>query len=136
MKPNLLGQLVAKSLVFLGITITTDAFSALAILAETREGLVYIDQKSIEKNANTQQVMITQDFHELQTSGAHEYLSSRSQYEIDCAEKKLRRIRLEIYPLNMAMGGVLKEETQPQAWITNDQGKLQSLILTAVCAEH
>jgi len=38
--------------------------SALTILAETREGLIYIDQKSVEKNANTQRVAVTQDFHD------------------------------------------------------------------------
>ena len=135
MKPHLLRQLAAKSFIFLGITITADAFSALAILAETREGLVYIEQKSIEKKQDTQLVMITQDFHEMQTAGTHEYLSSRSQFEIDCAEKKLRRIRLEIFPLNMAMGGILHEDSQTQSWINSDQGKLQSLIWSAVCVK-
>ena len=109
--------------------------SALTILAETREGLIYIDQKSVEKNANTQRVAVTQDFHDMQTRGAHEYLSSKSWYEIDCANKKLRQTRIEIFPQNMAMGGTLQEDSQTQEWTAPEQGNLQSLVWTALCGK-
>jgi hypothetical protein len=78
-------------------------------------------------------VAITQDFHELQTLGPHDYLSSRSVYEVDCADKKLRQIRIEVFPQNMAMGGLLQEDGQIQPWTMHDQGKLQSLIWKALC---
>ena len=90
----------AKSLVLLGMLVSTDAMSALTILAETREGLIYIDQQSVQKKATTLTVAITQDFHEIQTLDTHEYLSSRSSYEVDCADKKLRQIRIEVFPQN------------------------------------
>lgn len=124
----------AKSLVLLGMLVSTDAMSALTILAETREGLIYIDQQSAEQKATTKTVAITQDFHEMQTLGTHEYLSSRSVYEVDCTDKKLRRTRIEIFPQNMAMGGVLQEDVQSQPWTTPDQGKLQSLVWKALCS--
>ena len=124
---------LAKSLVFGCLLISTDAMSALSILTETREGLIYIDQQSVEKKATTKTVAITQDFHEMQTLGTHEYLSSRSLYEVDCTDKKLRQIRIEIFPQNMAMGGVLQEDVQNQPWTTPDQGKLQSLVWKALC---
>lgn len=117
------------------MTMPPDAWSALLVLTETREGLVYIDQTNGGKKTGLQHAMITQDFHELQTSGTHEYLSSKSQFEIDCAGKKLRRISLQIFPLNMAMGGILHEEVQTQSWINSDQGKLPSLIWTAACVK-
>ena len=135
MNSKLLGKLLANSVLFLSLLISTDAMSALAILAETREGLIYIDQNSVEKTADTQKVAITQDFHEMQTLGTHEYLSSRSWYEIDCAGKKLRQIKIEIFPQNMAMGGILQEDSQTQTWITPEQGKLQSLIWAALCGK-
>ena len=135
MNSKLLGNLLSKNLLLLSLLISTDATSALAILAETREGLIYIDQQSVEKTASTKKVAITQDFHEMQTLGAHEYLSSRSWYEIDCAGKKLRQIRIEIFPQNMAMGGILQEDSQTQTWTTPEQGKLQSLIWTALCGK-
>ena len=135
MNSKLLGKLLANSVVCLSLLISTDAMSALAILAETREGLIYIDQNSVEKTASTQKVAITQDFHEMQTLGKHEYLSSRSWYEIDCAGKKLRQIKIEIFPQNMAMGGILQEDSQTQTWTTPEQGKLQSLIWAALCGK-
>ena len=135
MNSKLLGNLLAKNVLLLSLLISTNAMSALAILAETREGLIYIDQQSVEKTASTRKVAITQDFHEMQTLGAHEYLSSRSWYEIDCAGKKLRQIRIEIFPQNMAMGGILQEDSQTQTWTTPEQGKLQSLIWTALCGK-
>ena len=135
MNSKLLGNLLSKNLLLLSLLISTNAMSALAILAETREGLIYIDQQSVEKTASTKKVAITQDFHEMQTLGAHEYLSSRSWYEIDCAGKKLRQIRIEIFPQNMAMGGILQEDSQTQTWTTPEQGKLQSLIWTALCGK-
>ena len=114
--------------------VSTDAMSALTILAETREGLIYIDQQSAEQKATTKTVAITQDFHEMQTLGTHEYLSSRSVYEVDCTNKKLRQTRIEVFPQNMAMGGVLQEDLQSQPWTTPDQGKLQSLVWKALCS--
>ncbi len=135
MKSKLLGNVLASSVIFWSMLISTDAMSALTILAETREGLIYIDQTSVEKNTSTQKVAITQDFHEIQILGTHEYLSSRSWHEIDCPGKKLRQIRIEIFPQNMAMGGVLREDSQTQAWTTPDQGKLQSLVWTALCGK-
>ena len=127
------GNLLVKSLVIGCMLISTQARSALSILAETREGLIYIDQQSVEKKATTKTVAITQDFHEMQTLGTHEYLSSRSLYEVDCTNKKLRQTRIEIFPQNMAMGGVLQEDVQNQPWTTPDQGKLQSLVWKALC---
>ncbi len=135
MKSKLLGHLLANSVIFMGMLISTHAYSALTILAETREGLIYIDQSSLEKTTSTQKVAITQDFHEMQALGTHEYLSSRSWYEVDCAGKQLRQTRIEIFPQNMAMGGVLQEDSQPQAWTTSKQGKLQSLVWTALCSK-
>ena len=128
------GNFSAKSLVLLGMLVSTDAMSALTILAETREGLIYIDQQSAEQKATTKTVAITQDFHEMQTLGTHEYLSSRSVYEVDCTNKKLRQTRIEVFPQNMAMGGVLQEDVQSQPWTTPDQGKLQSLVWKALCS--
>ena len=133
MKSQFPCYLLAISFIFAGMLISTNAMSALSILAETREGLIYIDQQSLEKKATTQTVAITQDFHEIQTLGTHEYLSSRSLYEVDCVDKKLRQIRIEVFPQNMAMGGVLKEDVQIQSWTTADQGKLQSLVWKALC---
>lgn len=97
MKSKLLGHLLANSVIFMGMLISTHAYSALTILAETREGLIYIDQSSLEKTTSTQKVAITQDFHEMQALGTHEYLSSRSWYEVDCAGKQLRQTRIEIF---------------------------------------
>ena len=133
MKSKFPCYLLAISFIFAGMLISTNAMSALSILAETREGLIYIDQQSLEKKATTQTVAITQDFHEIQTLGTHEYLSSRSLYEVDCVDKKLRQIRIEVFPQNMAMGGVLKEDVQIQSWTMADQGKLQSLVWKALC---
>ena len=135
MKSKLLRNPLANSVILVGMLASTDAMSALTILAETREGLIYIDQISIEKNPSTQKVAITQDFHEMQTLGTHEYLSSKSWYEIDCPGKKLRQIRIEIFPQNMAMGGLLQDDSQTQAWTTPEQGKLQSLVWSALCGK-
>ncbi len=135
MKSKLLGNLLANSVIFVAALISTDAHSALTILTETREGLIYIDQSSVDKTTSTKKVAITQDFHEMQTLGTYEYLSSRSWYEIDCAGKQLRQIKIEIFPQNMAMGGVLQEDSQTQAWTTSEQGKLQSLVWTAICSK-
>jgi hypothetical protein len=135
MKSKSSGNLFVKNFIFLAILTSSDAMSALTILAETREGLIYLDQKSEEKNTRMQRVVVTQDFHEMQTLGTHEYLSSKSWFEIDCADKKLRQTRIEIFPQNMAMGGTLLEDSQTQAWTAPEQGKLQSLVWTALCGK-
>jgi hypothetical protein len=92
-------------LVLAAVSVTHAGQAGLSILRETRDGILYLDRESIEKQGSIQRVMSTQDFHRVQILDGHEYLSAKARYEVDCAAKKIRQVSLEVFPENMAMGG-------------------------------
>ncbi len=109
--------------------------AGLSILRETRDGILYLDRESIEKQGNIQRVMSTQDFHRVQNLDGHEYLSAKAWYEVDCTAKKVRQVSLEVFPENMAMGGALYTKTEPQPWADADDNSRPGIVWRGVCGK-
>lgn len=104
-----------------------------SMLQENREGILYIDRDSAEKTASGWVAEVSQDFHKVQRHGTHEYLSARSRHELDCQAKSLRRLRVELFPENMAGGGTLHADDQPQAWHKPEPGSADEAIWKGLC---
>lgn len=115
------------------VVTTLPAQAALNILRETRDAILYLDSDSTEKSGNIQRVMSTQDFHRLQRLNGHEYLSAKAWYEVDCAGKKIRQVSLEIFPENMAMGGAVHSDTEPQPWQDPAEATRHGAVWKGVC---
>jgi hypothetical protein len=109
------------------------AHAGLNVLLETREGILYVDKDSAEKQGSILRVMSTHDFHRLQKLHGQEYLSAKAWYEVDCTEKKIRQVSLEIFPENMAMGGALHKDTEVQPWATPESGTRNGIIWKGIC---
>ena len=112
------------------------AHAGLDILRETRDGILYIDRDSIEKNGDVLRVMSTQDFHRLQKLDGHEYLSARAWYDVDCAGRKVRQTSLEIFPENMAMGGAVHSNKEVQEWQEPAEATRLGAIWKGLCAKR
>ncbi len=104
-----------------------------SMLQETREGILYIDRDGAAKTASGWTVDSSQDFHQIQLDQGKEYLSARARYELDCAAKKIRRLRAEIYPENMAGGGALDVNEQVQDWQIPEPGSRDGTIWKSLC---
>ena len=109
--------------------------AGLSILRETRDGILYLDRESIQKQGAVQRVMSTQDFHRLQKLEGHEYLSAKAWYEVDCATKKVRQVSLEVFPENMAMGGAVYSNNDPQPWTDADDNSRPGVVWKGVCGK-
>lgn len=109
--------------------------AGLSILRETRDGILYLDRDSIEKQGNIQRVMSTQDFHRVQNLDGHDYLSAKAWYEVDCAAKKIRQVSLEVFPENMAMGGAVYSKTEAQDWTDADNNSRPGVVWKGVCGK-
>lgn len=107
----------------------------LSILRETREGILYLDRDSLQKQGNIQRVMSTQDFHRVQNLDGYEYLSAKAWYEVDCTAKKVRQVSLEVFPENMAMGGAVHTKTEPQPWADADDNSRPGIVWRGVCGK-
>ncbi len=105
-----------------------------SMLQEDRDGILYVDREGADKTANGWVAEISQDFHKEQQQDGKPYLSARSRYELDCAAKKIRRLRQEIYPENMAGGGILQANEQPQPWLTPGPGSRDEIIWKSLCS--
>lgn len=109
------------------------AYAGLNVLLETREGILYVDKDGAEKQGSILRVMSTHDFHRLQKLHGQEYLSAKAWYEVDCTEKKIRQVSLEIFPENMAMGGALHKDTEVESWATPEPGTRNGIIWKGIC---
>lgn len=109
------------------------AFAGWTLLQETRDGIVYVDRDSAEKTGSGWQVDSSQDFHRLQRIDGKEYLSARSRYDLDCGEKKLRTLSVELYPENMAGGDPVHAERRPGDWAVPEAGSPLEAIWKSFC---
>lgn len=116
------------------VMVSWPAQAGLSVLLETRDGILYVDKDGAEKQGNILRVMSTHDFHRIQKLNDKEYLSARAWYEVDCKEKKIRQVSLEIFPENMATGGALHKDTEAQPWAAPDPGTRNGIIWKGICA--
>ena len=110
--------------------------AALTLVTETKEGIVYVDLDSAEKNGDLIKVHGSQDFHRLQNLSDTNYLSAKFVNEFHCEKKEVRQISLSVYPENMANGEVLKTDTEIKPWSTPATGSPLELMLKKVCINH
>lgn len=110
-----------------------NAAAGWSMLQENRDGILYVDRESAEKTASGWIADISQDFHKIQQQDGREYLSARSRHALDCTAKQIRRLRVEIFPENMAGGGTLQVDDQPQEWHTPTPGSRDEAIWKSLC---
>ncbi len=104
------------------------------LLQENREGILYVDRDGAEKTTSGWIADVSQDFHKEQRHDGQAYLSARSRHELDCAAKKIRQLRLDLFPENMAGGGTLYADEKPQAWRTPEPGSRDEAIWKSLCS--
>ncbi len=110
-----------------------NAAAGWSMLQENRDGILYIDREGAEKTASGWIADVSQDFHQLQQQDGREYLSARSRHALDCGAKQIRRLRIEIFPENMAGGGTLHTDDQPQEWHTPAPGSRDEAVWKSLC---
>ncbi len=104
-----------------------------ALVQESHEGIVYIDRDGAQKLANGWTVDSSQDFHQVQRHGDQEYLSAKTRYELDCGAQKVRTLKTELFPENMAGGGALHADDSPGDWAVPVKGSRLDLIWSSLC---
>ena len=120
----------------LSVLLMSEAYAGqagLAILRETRDGIIYLDLANIQQQGQIKRVMSSQDFHRKRTIDGHDYLSAKAWYEVDCAAKQIRQTSLEVFAENMSMGGAVHSKSEPLPWAAAEEQSLPGLIWRAVC---
>jgi len=113
------------------------AFAAWQLVKETRDYILYVDLDAAEKNGARVTLASSQDFHKMQTLGEHQYLSSKSVTEFDCEKSVMRQIAFSIFPENMANGGALISEDQPQQeWVPLQQASAAEALWQKACGQN
>ena len=106
------------------------------LVKETRDYILYIDLGSKKTNGNLIAVDSSQDFHKKQILSEHSYLSSKFRNEYDCAKMMVRQIEFNIFPENMANGGVLFSETKAQDWMPLQAASAAESLWKIVCTKY
>jgi hypothetical protein len=127
-----------KHLVFVAslfLLAASPARADLQLVRETRDDILYIDLASAQKNGNLVTAESSQDFHKMQTFSGHSYLSAKFKNEYDCATMKVRQLAINIFPENMANGGILFSEEKPQEWLPLQAGSAAESLWKSVCGK-
>jgi hypothetical protein len=109
------------------------AVAGWSLLQETGDGILYVDREAAEKTAAGWVLDSSQDFHKVQLHEGKEYLSARARYELDCTARKIRQLRVEIYPENMAGGDLVHTDDRAQAWQSLPPGSRDEAIWKSMC---
>lgn len=115
------------------LMVVSPSFAGWTLLQETRDGILYIDRDGAEKTANGWRVDSSQDFHKQQTFDGKDYLSAKSRYELDCAAKSVRTLRIEFFAENMAVGDSVHMDQKAGDWSAPEKGSQAERLLSALC---
>jgi hypothetical protein len=98
------------------------------------EASVYTDLSTVSKSGNTVKVWDVTDLKK--KSAGDNYLSSKSQHEYDCKEKKSRILSYSTYSGNMATGNVIYTSSFVRDWLPVKSGGLVEDLWNKACNKH
>ena len=107
----------------LGLTLLVTATAASAGWTDvgstgdgTDEFIHYVDRATIRRNGNFVKMWDLMDFKKVQTVAGDSFLSSKSQSEYDCKEKKWRLLSFTWFDGKMGRGKVVVSDGDPGKW--------------------
>ena len=120
-------------LMALFLSVANYASAGWQIVKETRDGILYIDPDSIEKNGEYIKAVSFQDFHVMQSRSDKSFLSAKFKNEYDCKKIMFRQVELMLFPENMANGELLFAENHAHNWEAPRSDSAEESLLRFAC---
>ena len=76
----------------------------------------YVDRATIRRNGNFVKMWDLSDYKAVQTNAGYSYLSSKTQWEFDCKEERLRVLAFSWYSGQMGHGIGIFSNSDTQKW--------------------
>ena len=124
-----------RKIIFMSVFLlfTNYAAAGWQIVKETRDGILYIDPESIQKNGDYISAVSFQDFHKMQSHTDKSFLSAKFKNEYDCKNVMFRQVERMLFPENMANGELLFSENSAQNWASPQSGSPEESLLRLAC---
>lgn len=104
-------------------------------LGSNGEGISYADPATIRKAGDRVKMWDLADFKAIRTVSGKSYLSTRTQYEYDCAEAKSRLLEVSAHSENMAHGETVYSNANPRDWRPNPPGSGIEVLWKFACGK-
>jgi len=119
-------------LLILLLFLTCPAWSAWAIVNETKEFNLYVDPSTVRKDGALRKVWEIMDF---KLSSSEGYMSILYKKEYDCKEERLRLLAISSHSESMAGGKTLFSRQLNEDWEVIPPRTSNETILSIVCAK-
>lgn len=80
------------------------------------KSVIYLDSAVSKRVGNNIMIWLLRDFSGPQYDGSVNYLSSKDQIEVDCYNRRVRRIYSSNHPKSMGEGKFVSSEHGPMSW--------------------
>lgn len=124
-----------KKILFLCLTVWcfNQAYAAIEILRETKDGIAYVDPDSIAKANGLIKVIVLQDFHRMQSHADQSYLTSKIEFSFDCKTNMVQQLAITLFPENMGNGTAVFTEQKAGAMLPVKAGSIEAAVMQKVC---
>jgi hypothetical protein len=92
------------------------AMAAWLKVASNEQSVYYLDSPVPPKVGANVMIWVLRDHKEVQLGEAGPYWSSKDQIEVDCGQRRIRRIYSSDHPQHMGEGKFIQSEHGPMSW--------------------
>ena len=97
---------------------------------------VHVDPATIRRNSNLVKMWQFYDYKTVQTVGGVRFLSTKEQWEFDCAEERSRVLALKEFSGNMGSGTVVYTNSQVGKWLPVMPGSIGRTVWAVACTKN
>ncbi|MDO9165710.1 MAG: hypothetical protein Q7U13_06350 [Rhodoferax sp.] len=95
----------------------------------------YVDSSALKKVGANVMVWVLRDHAGIQHGGSEPFLSSRDQIEVDCGQRRIRRIYSSDHPQHMGEGKPVRTEHGPMSWNPASSSPVFKRIVAIACMQ-
>lgn len=113
------------------------AYAGWVSLGDTDSGTrVYVDRSTLLSKGNLVTMWILYDFRSMRTVAGKSYLSTKTQGEYDCAQRRDRTLVDTGFSSIMGLGAVVYNESSPREWASVIPQSIGLKLWTFACGKH
>ena len=118
------------------LVVTAGAASAEWTRVGATDGyFVYVDRATIRRNGNLVKMWDLRDYKTLRTVAGDSYLSSKTQWEFDCKEERLRVLAFSWYSGQMGHGIGIFSNSDTQKWEPTTPESMGEILWKIACGK-
>ena len=113
------------------------AYAGWVSLGDTDSGTrVYVDRSTLLSKGDLVTMWILYDFRSMRTVAGKSYLSTKTQGEYDCAQRRHRTLVDTGFSSIMGLGAVVNNESSPREWASTLPQSLGQKLWKFACGKH